>query len=77
MQDRNLFTYKCLKIRATHDAQYAVTMLCYEKSHFSKKEKASTFYFSRDIGENEEINKTTSKKLIHYLLENALTDFLL
>ena len=70
-----VFKHKYLKNQSTHEAQYTFRMFCCEERPFNRKESV-TFYFARDIGEkcgNKQNHPV--KKIIHYLLENALTDF--
>ena len=44
---------------------------------FNRKDKASIFILPEILVKNAAKNKITPSKLIHYLVENALTDFFL
>ena len=87
MQSRNFFIqlhfiltvckHKYLKIGVTHEGQYTFRMFYHEERSFNRKDKVSSFILPEILVKNAGINKITHKKLIHYLLENALTDFFL
>ena len=72
-----VFKHKYLKIGDTHEAQYTLRMFCYQERPFDRKDKVSSFILPEILVKNAGINKITPSKLIHYLLENALTDFFL
>ena len=72
-----VFEHKCLQIGDTHEAQYTFRMFCYQERPFDRKDKVSSFILPEILVKNAGINKITPQKLIHYLLENALTDFVL
>ena len=70
-----VFKHKYLKIEETQEAQYTFRLFCYEERPFNRKGKVSSFILPEILVKNAGINKITPQKLIHYLLENAPTDF--
>ena len=72
-----VFKHKYLKIGDTHEAQQTFRMFSYQERSFDRKDKVSSFILPEILVKNARISKITPLKLIHYLLENALTDFFL
>ena len=62
---------------STHLLGFELLNIFLSEKTFNRKEKVSSFILPEILVKNAEINKVNPSKLIHYLLENALTDLFL